>query len=294
MMKITNNHNLPDVVVQALTHDTYSKGRSNRSVTQLIDSPRIGVLYRQNEQHIEKDAVEFLWTRLGTSVHDIFEQAVKNKENVASEERIFVKFHDWIISGAIDLQETTPDGIDISDYKVTSVWSVIFGKEEWHNQLNAYSWLVRHGKAAPVNKLNIICVMRDWQRRKAQEDSNYPQSPVEVIPIPRWSDEEKDEYMLKRIQLHQEAEMRHAMGDTLPFCTDKERWKRDDKFAVKKKNVQRATKVFDYLEDAESFVEKNSNGIKYFVEHRKGEPTRCVQDWCKVSQFCDQFNGESR
>ena len=57
-MKITNNFNLPDVVVSALTQDDYTKGKSNRSVTQLIDSPQVAVLARENADDIEQDAVE--------------------------------------------------------------------------------------------------------------------------------------------------------------------------------------------------------------------------------------------
>lgn len=39
-MKLTNRFGLPDPVVRALTRNEYSKGHSNRSITQLIDSPR--------------------------------------------------------------------------------------------------------------------------------------------------------------------------------------------------------------------------------------------------------------
>ena len=53
-MNITNDHNLPSLIVDALTTDTYSKGNSNRSVTQLIDAPRIGVLFTEHEDSIDK------------------------------------------------------------------------------------------------------------------------------------------------------------------------------------------------------------------------------------------------
>ena len=144
-MKITNNFKLPKVVVDALTFDEYSRGASNRSVTQLIDSPRISILQRENEEEIEQDAVDFLWSRFGTSVHGMFEKSLEDNEdqNILSEERLFAEVDGWTISGAIDLQEITKRGVIISDYKVTSVWSVIYDKQEWHNQLNVYAWLVR-------------------------------------------------------------------------------------------------------------------------------------------------------
>jgi hypothetical protein len=90
-MNITNDHNLPSFVVDALTTDTYSKGKSNRSVTQLIDAPRIGVLFSEHEDSIDKDAVEFLWTRFGTSVHNMFEDAVESKENLITASSLTTK-----------------------------------------------------------------------------------------------------------------------------------------------------------------------------------------------------------
>ena len=54
-MKITNKHNLPELVVNALTFDTYSRGESDISITQLIDSPRISLLERQHSDEIEQD-----------------------------------------------------------------------------------------------------------------------------------------------------------------------------------------------------------------------------------------------
>jgi len=70
-MPISNRFNLPDVVVKALTVDTYSRGNSDISITTLIDSPRIGILQKDHAEEIEQDAVDFLWSRFGTSVHNM-------------------------------------------------------------------------------------------------------------------------------------------------------------------------------------------------------------------------------
>ena len=101
-MPITNNHRLPDFVVDALTYDTYSRGESDISVTQLIDSPRVSLLQAEHADEIDRDAVDFLWSRFGTSVHEMFEKSVSDDEYV-TEERLFHKIDDWTISGAIDL-----------------------------------------------------------------------------------------------------------------------------------------------------------------------------------------------
>ena len=74
-MPISNRFNLPEVVVKALTTDHYTRGQSDISVTSLIDSPKIGLLQREHRDEIEQDAVDFLWSRFGTSVHNMFEDA---------------------------------------------------------------------------------------------------------------------------------------------------------------------------------------------------------------------------
>lgn len=103
-MIITNNHGMPDVVVTALTQDDYTKGKSNRSMTQLIDSPRVGVLYKEHESAVQKDVTDFLWSRFGTAMHNVFEHAVESTDSLITEERLYTEALGWTISGAIDLQ----------------------------------------------------------------------------------------------------------------------------------------------------------------------------------------------
>ena len=167
-MRLTNKHNLPKPGVDSLTKNNYSRGSSNRSITQLIDSPRIRILRAEHDAEMTEDASDKVWSVLGTAVHNMFEDAVSEKEHI-SEERLFIEQDGWEISGAIDLQETESDGsVTVSDYKCTSVWSVMYGKAEWANQLNAYAWLVRHVKKVPVSSCQIVAVLRDWKLSELQ------------------------------------------------------------------------------------------------------------------------------
>jgi hypothetical protein len=288
-MKTTNKFQLPEVVVKALTKDTYSRGDSNISVTTLIDSPRVGILKRKHDDDIEIDVVDHLWSRFGTAMHNVFENATEEGDSL-SEERLFIEYMGWKISGAIDLQTyVTPKSVIISDYKVTSAWSVMNDKVEWHNQLNAYAWLVRKSKGCKVEGLRIIAILRDWQRRKAG-DGDYPISPIMIVNIPRWSDGEQDDYMHERVTLHQAAEFNYVSGGELPLCSDKERWTKPTTYAVKKSGRVRAIKVHDSIKTAEEQVE--ALGKDHHVETREGECVRCSGDWCRVSQWCDQYTGE--
>jgi len=289
IMKITNKFNLPDFVVDVLTTSDYTRGKSHVSVTQLIDSPRIRILQRMHDDSIEQDASEFIWSSFGTAVHNLFEDKIKDG---ISEERLFIDIDGWNISGAIDVQQVTEDGVIVYDYKVTSVWSVIFDKSEWHNQLNAYAWLVRKTKGLPVKEAKIVAVLRDWQRRKAAEEESYPDSPVQIVDIPIWSEQEQDDYIHGRIAAHQEATFSQMRGTSLPLCSEKEKWMKDDKFAVKKTSNKRAMRVFDSMEDAQHYFDSRGLDNAHSIEVRKGAATRCEQNWCRVQEFCDQYLNE--
>ena len=245
----------------------------------------------EHDDDISEDVSERLWSVLGTAVHNIFEETAEGE--YISEERIFFDVNEWTVSGAIDIQKKEPDGsITIMDYKCTSVWSVIFGKEEWVEQLNAYAYLVRKAKDVPVGKLQIVAILRDWKKRDSQTKPDYPQSPIVIVDIPKWTDTQQDNYFEQRVALHQEGEFAALMGDELPQCSNKERWMRDAKFVVKKKTVKRAIRIFDTKDQAEDFFNKEGFGDAYIIEERKSDPIRCSQNYCKVADFCDQYQKE--
>ena len=285
---ITNNFNLPQFVVDALTYSDYSRGDSDISVTQLIDSPRIAQLQKQFADQQSRDAVDFVWSRFGTSVHTMFEESLKGSD-VITEERLFTETQGWKLSGAIDAQEVTPDGVIISDFKVTSVWSVVYDKTSWHKQLNVYAYLVRKAKGQAVKKVQIVALLRDWVRRKAEEGGDYPSAPIVIIDIPLWSDEEQDDYVESQMKAHIEA----ANTETdLIHCTSEEMWEKATVYAVMKKGRKSAVRLFSSEAEANERVAKE--GDNHYLEIRKGEKTRCTQDWCGVSQWCDQFQAESK
>ena len=150
----TNIQNLPEPVVKALSSDDYSSGAVNSSVTTLIDAPQIKILSRKHQDDISYDVSERLWSVLGTAVHNMFEDHASG--DYLSEERLFTEVNGWKVSGAIDIQKAEKDGsVTILDYKCTSVWSVIFGKDSWQQQLNFYAYLVRKCKGLTVSKLQI-------------------------------------------------------------------------------------------------------------------------------------------
>lgn len=286
-MKVTNKFGLPQTIVNILHRPTYSKGGAQISVTELIDSPRLVQLRRKHSDEIEQDASEMVWSLFGSAIHNMLEHG--KDDNHIIEERLHTEIDGWHISGAIDLQTREEDGIVVADYKTTSVWSVINGKDSWEYQLNIYAWLVERVKQEKVSRIEIVAILRDWSAKDAETKDNYPQAPIVTIKIPLWDTEETEAYVRARINEHANAHMCNELGSELPLCNSQDMWERPTTFAVKKPKNTRATAVF---EDMESATQKQQElGKDYVVEVRAGERVRCKK-YCPVSQFCSQ-NKES-
>jgi len=281
-MKLTNKFGLPDPVVKALTRSEYTKGESNRSITQLIDAPRVRILRQEHWDDLEEDVSEKMWAVLGTAAHKMFEETADDKH--VSEERIFTEVDGWVISGAIDVQKIEDDGVTIMDYKTTSVWSVIMGKVEWERQLNCYAELVRRAKGSKVKALKVIAILRDWRSRDAEEKPDYPRAPIVEVNISLWPESQASEYLNERVALHQKAEFDRLTGSELPECSEQERWIKESKWALKRKGQKRAVKLFDNEEDARAAV---VDGME--LEFRQGEAIRCTANWCRVNAWCSQY-----
>ena len=287
-MKITNVHNVPDQFVRYARSDKYSKGDADISVTQLIDAPRISILRRQHDSEMSKDITDMTYALLGTACHHILEQSEPDPNEI-HEERLSIEMYGWKLSGAIDVQYYEADGsITIMDYKVTSAYAVMNDKPEWEKQLNCYAYLVQKNKDKPVDRLKIVAVIRDFSRRKSKE-LNYPDSNIQIIDVPCWTFEERQDYIGKRITEHQACQQNFEFCDPLPLCSDEERWAKPSKFAVMKKGRKSAVKLFDDQQHAELFIKNQESATALYIEHRVGEDTRCEENFCGVAEFCDQY-----
>ena len=178
---------------------------------------------------------------------------------------------------------------------MTSVWSVIHGKIEWEQQLNCYAFLSQKNKGMKVKSLQICAILRDWNRREAERREDYPQAPVILVDIPLWPDTKRIDYIKERVAMHQDAQINYDLAQAFPSCSDEERWKRGEAWAVKKKGNKRALRVFETEELAQEFAEAHKarkNEYVLEIEHREGEYVRCKGDYCGVANFCSQFKGD--
>ena len=288
-MKLTNNFGMPETILNVIARPQYSKGKANMSVTELLNSPRIVQLKRKHWDDLTEDAADMVWSIFGTAIHGVLEHG--KGDNHIVEERIHVELDGMHISGAIDLQELTPEGIIVSDYKTTSAWAVMNEKQDWHNQLNSYAYLVEAAKKLPVCKLQIVAIVRDWSRRDAATRDGYPKAPIVVIDIPLWSFDERLAYVRSRISLHGDALFEMETDGEMPECTPEECWEKPTVYALKKDGNVRAKSVHETREVADKALaaatEKAKKGEKFLIEVREGGRTRC-ENFCQVAPYCQQ------
>lgn len=283
-MQVTNVHNLPEPLVTLARREYYSKGAAQYSVTEIMSPPKIRRMREKYDDQIVTDVSSMLWSLLGSALHVVMERG--ETSGWIKEERLFAEVDGVSISGAIDLQEEGEGGITIYDYKFTSAWAVMQEKEEWIQQLNIYKWLVETVKQRKVVGLKICAMVRDYSKHDLREA--YPAAPICVVDIPLWDSVKTEMYIRERLEMHRESKMRADFEEDLQNCSNEERWMSETTFAVKREGRKTAIRVFKTIEEATELAEKE----KGYVETRLGEPRRCTGDFCGVSQWCAQYQGE--
>jgi hypothetical protein len=223
-----------------------------------------------------------LWPLLGSALHVVMERGIT--DGWVTEERLFASVDGVTLSGAIDIQEETPEGIIIHDYKFTSAWAVMNEKIDWEQQLNVYKWLVETTKNKKVAGLRICALIRDFSRHDMGR-AGYPQSPIHVVDIPMWDSFKAETYIRERLNLHMDSKVTADLGGALPPCSPEDQWMSESTFAVKREGRKTAIRVFKSIEEANELAEKE----KGYVETRLGEPKRCTGDYCGVAEHCDQY-----
>jgi hypothetical protein len=266
----------------------YNAGQVHASVTTLIQPPRVAVLRSAHFKDIIRDVSEEFWALLGSGIHHLLELGAT--ENMIVEERLFMTIDAFKISGQLDMQEYDDDQVDITDYKVTSTYSVTGfddAKKEWVEQLNLQALLLSSNRPdVKIRSLKITAILRDWTKAQAKRDPLYPQAPIVNVPVPLWSRKKQLEYARERIEAHAAARLAFNIGDEMVYCTNDERWVRDEAWIVKKIGGKKATRVFDNPDEADVLLKEK--GDKYAVEYRPGTSTRC--GYCGVSQWCTQYS----
>ncbi len=277
-MRLTNKFGLPGPLVSAITgfDKNYQKSRigTNLSVTQLIGPPLINQLSKEHWDELEEDVSDRIWSIIGSATHSILEHSATGE--CLTEERIKLDIDGTTVSGQADLYENET----ISDYKITSVWSVLKDiKPEWVAQLNCLKYLYE-SCGFKVGKLQIVAILRDWSKNKAGE-GDYPPCQVKVIPVEVWYPHVTLDYLRQRVALHSKPAVE---------CTPEEKWAKPTVYAVIKDGNKTAMRggLHETIESAEEFISEQK-GTKCHIDIRPGENTRCTS-YCLVNKFCPYGN----
>jgi hypothetical protein len=285
-MILKNKYNLPQSfvdLIQNITYDIRQKEPNTISVSVLNNPPRINQLMLRYWDRIEDDVANNLWRILGQCIHGVMSKT--KHDNRLIEEKIEYEIDGIKLIGRPDLYDEPTKTVE--DYKVTSVWSVKDIKEEWEQQLNLYAFLLSK-TGFLVEKAKINAILRDWSEREwFMNKQTYPPIPFKTIDIPLWRPEQQEQYVRDRIKLHKEAI--NLSDIDLVVCSEKERWKIPDKYAVIGKNLKRATKLCLSKEEAKEFLGGlNDIKNKYKIEKRQGIDVRCSK-YCLCNKFCSYF-----
>jgi hypothetical protein len=280
-MTITNNFSLPQPFVDLVSESSYSAGEADITTTSLFQPPKIRELMRRHADTITEDASDRVWTMLGTANHYVLEQIAKrNPERYLAEVRLYLDVDGVKLGGQIDLYDKQEQVL--YDYKVSSVYKAMSDDRfEWTAQAAVNRLLLEHN-GYPVKRAAIILVMKDFRLRDSKIKADYPKCPVVEIKLDAWKPEETFAYIKSRITLHQQA--KDLPDDQIPICTEAERWRTPDIFAVlPKKGAKRA--VNGGLKEDRLSAEMLAKEIGGVVEERIGEDRRCI-DFCRVRGMC--------
>lgn len=309
-MIITNKYNIPKELVTLLTPKERDIIPFRYSVSTLTGAPLVRALTVLHKDAIEVDVSENLWMLMGTMMHDAIYNKSEKDEGKIQEEKIEIPIDTpqgiVTISGIPDLYKNRV----ITDWKMTSVFSYIYGKQEphgvkesWYEQLNVYGWMIRK-LGYPVDAIRNYAVLRDWVKTRSY-DSDYPPIPFVEMPVPLMSFEEADMYVSERIKIHSEIEKALLKGmviEDVPPCTAKERMERKGEWKIFHPDLKRSMANHDTKEKAVEWVKqkteiekgkgkKGRNMEKVKITFVPGESINCTT-YCNVKQFCpyrDQF-----
>ena len=288
-MRITNVHQLPAAIVEAVRNDPYPHGKTGDiSATQLISPPQLVALKRLHEDDLEEDAADRIWALFGQSIHTILE---RSEPSAITECRLFGKRKHWTISGQADriiaLDEESKR-VRIEDYKTTSAWSVLEGpKPEWVDQLHVLQWLA-HQNGYQAEELAIIALLRDWSRGKALAGGGYPQAPVVTLRIPPLDIYHLNVWIGELVAAHMRAQDAVFSGRAPQPCTPEQRWQQPDIWAVHTPTRKSAVKLHDTPAAAHAHAAELKNA---YVVQRPGTAVRCTS-YCPVAGFCPQRQAE--
>ena len=281
-MKITNKLDLPRSFVE-MAKSEYEYKDKQYSVTSIQRGLRETILKRRYHDQIESDVSDMIWMLFGQATHHILEQQ-EEQDFELKEEYLKVDVGDgYKLSGIFDLYDAKEK--KIVDYKTSSVWKVIYEDyQKWNQQIRIYAWMMEQiGFEVDIGE--VVAILKDHSKTKAKRKKNYPEHPVKRVKFSIFPKHLKETEKFIYDKFEKIKKLEKLPDSELPVCTKEERWRDDDKWAVKKKGNKRAYRVLDSEEEAKEWMENNKGN---HIEYRTGTDKKC-KDYCDVAEFCDYY-----
>lgn len=289
-----------EFIERAISHDSYDRGESDLSTTQILSPPQASYL-RKVHGPGEGSIYKNFMSMIGTGIHKALEMAACGDE--IAEHRFY---HTWDIGVLNELDGSKNEGTTkwtlggqmdwafenlTVDFKVTTTASYEIKdggiKEEHYYQQNINAWLANHDDLDLINgiwitKGAVLYWFRDWSYSLAKQ-GRHPEKPYmyhefDILP----ADEIEQDIILPRMREHAQA----LAGNPRP-CTADERWQKEDSWAVIKFGANRAYRTFPSEWKARACADKMKKPDDYMIEYRPGECVRC-SEWC-LGSVCPQY-----
>lgn len=263
---ITNNYNLPEVIVDLVKNDTYEYKDKRYSATEILNSTKEIILRRRYGERLTEDVSDYINMLFGTAFHSLFET-----DDKGSEMRIEFPVSNSVLSGRVDDYKNGT----VTDYKTATVWKIKANDfDDWEKQVMIYAWLLsKNGHY--VSKGVVHAFLKDFSKGRKKYDGDYPEAQIytHTFNITTSKLLETETFILGKIK---EIERYvDAANVDLPQPSDDELWKMPDKYAVKKMNSSRALRVLDNMHEAQKYMlEKNAD----YIETRVGEYNKLIYD----------------
>lgn len=299
---------LPDPFKYALIYhsESYSKGKSDFSTTELISSPQKRTLAKKWRGKIAEPLSGIFHSAVGTMVHLGVETALEHVKGVVSEKRFFTDIEvdgvTYTISGAIDAYEGDTS-YDLKNIACSQFKGDAKDAHQWQGRIN--KWIAARANNGPVffKKLKLALFGRDWSAMKLKfkkKEQYYPDYPAITKTIINVSDDEVEEYIKERIRLH--------ISEPDTWCVASERFGTDPGIAVMdheskvdENGNRRAKKIVRYQhpdQRKKAQIVANrlvSEKFSRYTEVRNGDYTGCMFCWrrpvCPQFQFMTQEEG---
>ena len=297
-MKITNKHNLPEVILDWINNANKERQRQldqgDFTVTQLLSNPKEQYLLHMHPE-IEVDASRYIALLSGEAWHTGIAANSTNRRfhGALVEKRFSTKYHGWKITGQ-------PDVID-NDYLIDFKESTVARfksrvPQEYENQLNCYHYILSHNGIHP-KFMGIWVKYKDYMPSRAGTN-HYPDAQMEYFSVPIWDYNQQDEFIQDRLEKHLSWNPNDELHIDRWGCSDEDRWYAGEIFAVMKKGGKRSLHNADTRRAAQAWIDSDNTKVKkdlLTIEHRPGLYRKC-ENYCFASTVCTQYNeplGES-